>query len=41
MYWIHLVQNRGMWRALGNAVLNLPIPEKEENFLTGLRYASF
>jgi len=38
MYWICVAQYRDMSRAVGNAVLNLPIPEKEENYLPNLRY---
>jgi hypothetical protein len=26
MNWIHLVQNRGQWRALVNTVMNLRVP---------------
>jgi hypothetical protein len=26
MYWFHLAQNRGLWQALVNMVMNLQVP---------------
>jgi hypothetical protein len=34
MDWIDLAQNRGKWRALVNAVMNIRFPQNAENFLT-------
>ena len=32
--WIELAQNKDRWRALVNAIKNLPVPLNAENFLT-------
>ena len=34
MDWIDLAQDTDTWRALGNAVMNLPVPQNEGKFLT-------
>jgi hypothetical protein len=34
MDWIELAQNKEMWRALVNAVMNLQVPQNPRNFLT-------
>jgi hypothetical protein len=33
--WMHLDQDTGQWRGLVNTVMNLRIPQKAGNFLTG------
>lgn len=33
VYWIHLAQDRHMWRALDNMTTNLRIPQNGRNFL--------
>jgi hypothetical protein len=32
--WIQLTQDRDMWRALVNTIMNLQVPSKAGNFLT-------
>jgi hypothetical protein len=34
MDWIDMAQDRGRWRAVVNAVMNLRIPQNAGNFLT-------
>jgi hypothetical protein len=41
MDWIELTQNRGRWRALVNAVMNLHVPQNAGNFLTSCKPVSF
>jgi hypothetical protein len=33
--WVHVAQDNDQWRALENTVMNLRVPLKGENFLTG------
>jgi hypothetical protein len=35
MDWIDLAEDWDRWRALVNAVMNLPVPQNVGNFLTG------
>ena len=39
--WMELAQDRGRWRALVSAVMNLPVPSNVGNFLTSCRPVSF
>jgi hypothetical protein len=32
--WSHLAQDRDQWRPVVNTIMNLPIPQRAENFLT-------
>ena len=41
MDWIDLAQDRIMWWALVNVVMNLRVPSNEGTFLTSSRPASF
>jgi len=34
MDWIDVAQDRYRWRALVNEVMNMPVPQNAENFLT-------
>jgi hypothetical protein len=41
MHWIGLAQDRGRWRAVVNAVMNLWVQQNEGNFLTGCKPVGF
>jgi hypothetical protein len=36
--WIHLAQDRDWWQALVNMIMNLLVPQKAGNDLTGKAY---
>jgi hypothetical protein len=40
VHWIYLDQNREQWQALVNMVMNLQIPQRTVNFMSG-RTAQF
>jgi hypothetical protein len=33
--WIHLAQNMDQWRDIVNTIMNVTVPQKTRNFLTG------
>jgi hypothetical protein len=40
MDWLDVAQNRGRWRVLVKAIMNLRVPQNARNFLTENRVAS-
>jgi len=41
MDWIGMAKNRGRWRALVNALMNLGVPKNAGNFLTSRKPVTF